>query len=523
MIPHRKLFSVIALLAVSVLSGCGGSNYGPEVDEVLAAAGDNRTELERVLEHFRQADDTLKLEAAVFLIGNMKEHSYVTYYMHDTAGTEIPFEVLDYADYTMLTGAADSLEDLHGELDFKRREPVYDRDIITAEYLITQIDYAFRAWREKPWARAMAWDDLRDYVLPYRGSNEPLEPWREFFWDKYRDLDSRMTDPTDPVEAAALINQDIMTWFGFDPRFYYHPTDQGLAEMTANRLGRCEDMTNVTIYALRANGIGITSDYTPHWANSGNNHAWNAVVTADGQVIPFMGAEANPGEYQLSNKVAKVYRKTFAQQKQNLAFQERKQDSLPRWLAGKSYRDVTADYTEVCDVTVAFDQPVPDSVDLAYLCVFNSGEWRPIHWGRIERGAATFHDMGKGIAYLPALYLNGEVAPYGPPFLLSDECGQTALIPETDSPRTLNLVSTTRRQQVASTDGIARSFLDEGQEYELSFWLDGWQPVGTMTAGREPLTFNDLPSGALYWLVAAGSDREERIFTVDTTGAQVWW
>jgi len=59
-----------------------------------------------------------------------------------------------------------------------------------------------------------------------------------------------MTKPSDPVEAASLINGDIMTYFGFDPRFYYHPTDQGLADMLANRLGRCEDMTNITIYAF---------------------------------------------------------------------------------------------------------------------------------------------------------------------------------------------------------------------------------------------------------------------------------
>ena len=189
--------------------------------------------------------------------------------------------------------------------------------MITAEFLIAQIDYAFKAWREKPWAQNMSWEDFRDYVLPYRGSNEPLESWRQAFWDKYAGLESRMTDPTDPVEAARLINEDIKSWFGFDPRYYYHPTDQGLEEMLESHLGRCEDMTNVTIYAMRANGIGVTSDYTPYWANCGNNHAWNAIVTGDGRVIPFMGAEANPGEYQLANMAAKVYRKTFAAQRQN--------------------------------------------------------------------------------------------------------------------------------------------------------------------------------------------------------------
>ncbi|HUU44185.1 MAG TPA: transglutaminase-like domain-containing protein [Acidobacteriota bacterium] len=517
-----RLALIIALIACAI-SPAVASDYGPEIDSVLAAAGDNRAQLEQVLEHYAQQGDSLKFAAAQFLIANMREHSYVTYYMHDTSKTEVPFDVLAYPNYDSLQKAADAIEDARGTLDFSRHEPVYDRNVITAEFLIGQIDYAFMAWRDKPWAQKMPWEDFRDYVLPYRGSNEPLEPWRQAFWEKYRGLESGMTDPTDPVEAARLINEDIKSWFGFDPRYYYHPTDQGLEEMLQSHLGRCEDMTNVTIYAMRANGIGVTSDYTPYWANCGNNHAWNAVVTADGRVIPFMGAEANPGEYRLANKAAKVYRKTFSEQKQNLKFQENKQDSLPRWLAGKSYRDVTADYFDACDVTVAFAQPMPDSVSMAYLCVFNSGEWKPIHWARIDGQNATFIAMVGGIAYLPAIYLNQEIVPFGSPFLLNDDCSQTALVPQPDQPQSLSLVSTSMKKMVFSTEGIAQSFLSSGQEYELSYWLDGWQSVGTKTATDQPLVFDSVPSGALYWLVAKDSDQEERIFTVDSAGAQVWW
>ena len=82
--------------------------------------------------------------------------------------------------------------------------------------------------------------------------------------------------------------------------------------MMETKLGRCEDMTNMTIFALRANGLPVTSDYTPHWANSGNNHAWNAILDKNDSVIIFMGGEANPGEYELGHKLAKVYRKSFS-------------------------------------------------------------------------------------------------------------------------------------------------------------------------------------------------------------------
>lgn len=519
----RMASMLITLCWCAIMSGCSAGNQYPDaVTRVLDAAGDNRAELESVLIHYSQPADTLKLKAAEHLIGNMAEHSYVTYYMHDTTGAEIAFDVRDYADYDNLTAAADSIESERGELDFDKHDPELDMHTITAEFLITQIDYAFRAWQEKPWAKQMSWEDFRDYVLPYRGSNEPLQPWRETFYQKYQHVAADMTDPSDPIEAAVVINKDIMTWFGFDPRYYYHPTDQGLSEMIESGLGRCEDMTNVTIYAMRANGIGVTSDYTPYWANTGNNHAWNAIVTPSGDVIPFMGAEAQPGQYRLANRLAKVYRKTFSEQKENLAFQPNKQEEVPRWLGRKYFRDVTDEYVATCDIEITLGRDVPDSVDIAYLCVFNSGDWQAIHWGRIENNIVTFTSMGKEIAYLPALYLDEKIVPFGAPFVLGDDCSQDVLDSKSSESQSIALTSVTKRKLVASTDGITKSFLTDGGEYEMFVWRDDWQSLGQKTANGGPLIFDDVPSGGLYWLRRVDSDREERIFTMENH-RQIWW
>jgi hypothetical protein len=367
---------------VAIVPVFATDRYPAEVNQVLASAGSNRGELVAGREHYRGGADSLKYQAALYLIGNMDGHGYVTYDLVDTSGGVVAFSIFDYPDYDSLAAALRGIETDRGELDYKRREMTLDVEVMTAGYLINQIDYAFRAWREKPWAKGFSFEQFCEYILPYRGSNEPLEDWRTPLWSRYRNIPSRMTDTLDAFEAARIVNEDVRSWFGFDARFYLHPTDQGFREMQENRLGRCEDMTNITIYACRTVGLGVTSDYTPFWANSGNNHAWNAIVATDGRVAPFMGAEANPGEYALANKVGKVYRKSFAHNKSNLAFQEHKQEKVPGWLAGKTYVDVTSDYVETVDVTVKLAE-VPDSVDLAYLCVFNSGKWEPIHWGRI--------------------------------------------------------------------------------------------------------------------------------------------
>lgn len=508
-IPKVRLVFLVAILGV--LSVINAESNSPTTRHKV---------LEEVLEHYSSPADSLKRAAATFLFDNMEGHSYMTFDLVDTVGSVIDFDVLNYTNYEGLVASFDTLEDKHGLLDFKKRDVIKDDSAITASFLIEHIDLAFTAWQNRPWARDFSFNQFCEFILPYRGSNEPLEQWRTYFSTRYDSAFAKMHNPSDPIEAASLINHDLMTWFHFDPRFYYHPTDQGLADMLSTTIGRCEDMTNLTIYAMRANGLAVTSDYTPYWANSGNNHAWNSIVTTDGKVIPFMGAEANPGSYKLANKLAKVYRKTYSIQRNNLAFQVSDSDKLPKYISSKSYTDVTRDYTSTKDVTLSFD--APDSVQFAYLCVFNSGEWKAIHWSKIASNSATFTDMGTDIAYLPAYYLNEKIVPAGKPFILTADGAIQPLAPDKDKPVSVTLASTTKTTLEMSTDGIRKTAFTSGVSYELQYWQDGWQSVGKQVAGEAPLTFNDVPSGCIYWLTAADSDREERIFTFDND-QQIWW
>ncbi len=514
------LYTTIAI----ILAGCAAREELPaDVAATIEAAGDNAVELQKVIDHYQAEGDSLKLEAAFFLIGNMEGHGYATYDLVDTLGEAVPWDVTVFPDYDSLKSTFGTMEDEYGVLDFKKNDLVPDIKTITADYLIEQIDLAFAAWRERPWAKHLSFEDFRQYVLPYRGSNEPLEKWRRYFFERYSNIADRMTDSTDPVEAATLINNDIKTYYTFDPRYYYHPTDQGLSEMLRTGVGRCEDMTNITIYAMRANGLAVTSDYTPAWADAGNNHAWNAIIGKDGQAIPFMGAEASPGSYSLGYRAAKVYRKTFSHQKDNLVFQDRRQEKLPRWLGGKSYVDVTASYPAdlMEKIVTRLDSVPPDSIDLVYLCVFNSGEWKPLDWSWIEDGAGVFENVRGKLLYLPAFYVNEEIVPAGAPFI-NHSANETQLFRyNPDSTCRLRLTSTTRRKQEASTDGIEKTWFKAGVEYELLYWDSEWKSAGKKTASDKPLVFTNVPAGCLYWLVADGSDHDERPFYYHND-RQVW-
>ena len=120
---HKFILSVIVgvILITSVLViSCSMSPYPHNVISALREAGDNRAELEKVITHYQQDADTLKLKAAYFLIGNMSGHCFVDYTLVDTTGEAVEFNPLDYKDYPELTESFSKLEDEHGVLDFER-------------------------------------------------------------------------------------------------------------------------------------------------------------------------------------------------------------------------------------------------------------------------------------------------------------------------------------------------------------------------------------------------------------------
>ncbi len=516
---YKFTFIIIPLL-LSILT-CSWTASQPAVANSSADGSATPPEIQLAIRHFQKDPNPLKQQALEFLLDNMDGHSYVSVELYDSLKQIIPFCVTDYANYGTMVAGWDSIEVETGELHFARCVTQEDWETITADFLIENIDWAFKAWNELPWASALTFAEFTNYVLPYRGSNEPLNSFRPLFWNRYHTMLIDSSVGNDPIRAAALINQELKSWFRFDERYYRHPTDQGVKEMLEMKLGRCEDMTNLAIAAMRANGIAVTSDYTPYWANSGNNHAWNAVLAADKRIVPFMGCESDPGEYRLWNKLAKVYRKMYAEQPTNLAFVKQEWEEVPRWLAGKSYLDVTSDYVDVSDVTLTLDS-IPDSTHFAYLCVFNSGEWGTIHWGKINDSQVTFSDMGRDIVYLPAYFLDQTIVPAAPPFILDEAGNMIQLISDETAPDLdMFLISTTKRSLAISTDGIAETFFTEGAEYELFLWQNAWTSLGKAVAQGSALSFT-APQGGLYWLVESGGRQQERIFTWKD-GQQVWW
>jgi hypothetical protein len=155
-----------------VFSCC--SPYGKEIEEALKQAGDNRKELERVLEYYnRNPADSLKFCAAEFLIANMPGH-----WSFDNDMLNIYYSRAD----SILTAPV-SPEEKAKQLyrissdypDWPMRK-VEDIRVITSDYLIRNIDQAFDVWKHATWARHLTFDDFCEYLLPYRViDGQPLD------------------------------------------------------------------------------------------------------------------------------------------------------------------------------------------------------------------------------------------------------------------------------------------------------------------------------------------------------------
>lgn len=192
----------------------------------LRAAKSNRAELEKVLHHYQNNPaDSLKYKATCFLIENMPYYSYA-------CGEQLEKYKLYYMWLKNSKGKSsqlisDSIKKVFGPIG----NTVRKRDIleIDSAYLCSNIEWAFKVWKEQPWGKNISFDYFCEYILPYRIDDESLASWREMYYEKYYSLlDSlRMSntlDKEDPVVAASYLieqNYRIKSIFYFCNSYYF--------------------------------------------------------------------------------------------------------------------------------------------------------------------------------------------------------------------------------------------------------------------------------------------------------------
>lgn len=410
------------LLSALIFLSC--QSIPPHVKAVLEIAGSNRSELEKVLVHFKS--DPEKLRAAYFLIGNMKGH--FTYGGETVEHFDGIFRVLDSLHRhgvkvpitsPILKLAWDSLVNLYGNHPtLQEAELMPDYLALSSSFLIAHIDSSFKTWKESRWCKQLSFAQFCEYLLPYRTAHEKPELFHTVLRRRFAMLrdTSRAKNSYDFTEQ---FNKQLRAFASTNNTMRLYPFDMSVSQMEKGRRGSCAHLSQYTALALRANGVPAAVDYTPMWGDLDRGHQWVVLLQENGKCFAFdAGAAVFGGVYNFPYRFCKVYRKTFAAQ-DNETSAARSQ--APEHLFDNNRQDVTEEYTKVSDLDIPLTKNFEIPREYAVICTYRTFNWAAQAYAPIKNKKARFNKMGRNLLYIVMYYYQGDYYPATNPFILRED------------------------------------------------------------------------------------------------------
>ncbi len=443
----------------------------------------------------KYASDSLKLEAALFLLSNMKGKQTKDILVKDNKYKTIEIQLYQ-PEITR-----DNIHKYLDSLNYTLIDTTYaDEENIDTTFFYQNIEQAFAMWRTKPWSKNYSFDLFCEFILPYRIGNEKLhDDWRLFFQDKYLPTLDTLQKNNQVEHVFQYIKNDLQQYY----RFAFNTIDlkptMTLNEALSYGKGNCEDVANLLLYALRAVGVAATIDYIPLWGKTDYGHCelvyWNEVNQA--QLLKTGNL--------LSSPPPKVFRKLYSVQKTKLPNSSKTHSGLPpQWIEESHFLDVTVEYNTTSTITVKPNK-YPQQKTL-YLNVFNAGQWQPIAKNDSispQTGEFIFHNIGKNNVYLPSVYAGSENTPIACPFIIEQK----------GSPKHFKV----------KADSLISIVLPIKQiNSKLYYWNHKWIDMGTGIKMKDSILFRNIPSNTLYYFADPNSKYYQRIFTYKNNEVTYW-
>lgn len=398
-----NIFTTIFLMA------CNSSN-SKRLEQALLFAGENRGELEKVLTHYENNPE--KLEAARFLIRNMPR-----WYGYEGWQLDSIKPVLIQKD----KGEAVSKEVIEKwqRVSFYSLPKVYDAKVITADYLIENIDLAFDVWKRYPWNRSLGFDDFCELILPYRIGDEPLSSWRKLYHDYYTAILDSAYQGDDVIEASKAVDEELK-------KVYYRwDTDFNIPHQSAeflfyHRVGFCREACDVILYAMRACGIPAACEYFVYSPEYQHPHFWTTLRDTTGKFIQFgfnefEASRITPGSD--GRKKGKVYRYCFGAQEEPFSGITT-DEKVPVLFRDRFIKDVSANYYGENEVSISVQSGYEEYV---YLGVFSPNGWIPVDIAYNNKGNVTFRNLEPDVIYQPLVSDGQNHRSAGYPFIYTPE------------------------------------------------------------------------------------------------------
>lgn len=411
-------YNLVLTMFISLLF----SECATKVDRLeyaLEFAGENRRELEQVLEYYR--GDSLKYRAACFLIENMPHWYAYDGWQLDT------LEVLMRKDREGNLSKGEKVR--WSNFNYHTLDKVYDSKVIKSEYLIENINLAFQEWQKRPWNKSLSFDDFCDLILPYRIGNERLSNWRSLYNSYYGSLLDSVYTGSDVLVACKCINDEL------NRQNYKYSVEWNMPHNRADylfetRIGYCREVSDLIQYAMRSCGIPVAADFMPYSPDYRYSHEWNVVRDTTGRYIQFGFDGLDPVRDKVPDdgrRKGKVFRYCYALQNEREILRKHSGWNIGG-TEGLYWKDVTSEYfghnRAVVNVFAVGKPPIG-------LSVFSTNGWQIIGEGICKSsGKAIFDNIEPSIIYVPASQING-VKPAGYPFMLDSQGHVEEFVPDT--------------------------------------------------------------------------------------------
>jgi hypothetical protein len=278
--------------------------------------------------------------------------------------------------------------------------PEADRESLSPEFLIKNLDAAFQARKEFPWAREVPEDLFLNDVLPYAVFDEARDPCREDFLTKARPL---VKDAASLTEAAQRLNRDFFNLVNVHYHTGRKKPNQSPKESQASGKATCSGLSILLVDVCRSVGIPARAVGTPMWSNGAGNHTWVEIWDNSWH---FLGADEhdpnglNRGWFVKSASEAKedvplnaIYATSW--KKTGLTFPlvwAEENQTVPAVNVTRRYAKASGNKKEVCQLEVRLVEAVGKDRLVAAVQVFDEmGEL--LGEGQTRAGRADLNDM----------------------------------------------------------------------------------------------------------------------------------
>ncbi len=152
--------------------------------------------------------------------------------------------------------------------------PQRDLESLTSEFLLENVDYAYRARNRYSWAKEVPDSIFFNEVLPYTSMNERRDRWRKDFYERF---DKYVKGCTNIRAAIDSLNKNIRDETEVDYNTKREKPDQSPYESIDQKMASCSGLSILLTDAFRAVGIPSRIAGTPNWHDNRGNHNWNEV------------------------------------------------------------------------------------------------------------------------------------------------------------------------------------------------------------------------------------------------------